>query len=426
MGRCSSCGFKSRRAAAFRYEATPGLGGEWRYCQVCGPTPLTVTERAQIKEEIRSIVIAGGLAILFVFFSRAPSLLVYAALVVCAPFVLAVHELGHAVAARLVGYEAVWIQYGFGPVRWRWRMLGFGIQVRRFAWGAGMTHMHRPDLAGWRLREALVDVAGSAVNIAFGIAFFMLGARLDAGPETPELAVSVCAALGIANIVTGLFNLIPSGGDGELSSDGRNLLKALFGKAEPIKPEVRALYRTLQHMNAREPVALIVAAKEGLKAYPDELYHLNCAYHGISQVEGDAAALAFASPYRQRVDFPADRLDERTRESQAWTRVNLAWSGIKLGLSNEAWVGRYAQDALAVAPYPAMQMTAGAWMIDTGRAPEGRPLMTEGVRQLGELAEKAEACRFLAMAARAAGEMETADDYEAIGRHLRSVTRRAA
>ena len=391
-----------------------------QYCLVCGPAEISATDVAQIKAEVQSMAFAAVFALFFLVLTQGtPSTGVIGGLLISAPLVLVVHELGHAITARLVGFEAVWIKYGHGPVRWRWRMLGFGVEVRRVMWGGGLTYLHDPSFGAQRWRRALVDIAGPAVNLVLGIGFLVLGAQLDGDSGLPGLVLSLVGGFAMANILTGLFNLWPSGPtpDGYYS-DGHNLWHGLFGERTAVTASDGDLLRTHSFMLAQDGPGVVQAASEGLGAAPEEFYHLSCALHWMSRLDGDEAALAFAAPHRPRVEAGANSTDVADQMHRAWVLANTAWCGVKSGRSGEAWVGRDLEGGALIADAAEYRLTKGAWLIETGETAAGADLLAVAVREVDDPVDKADACRFLGDARRRLGDPGLAEGYKAIGRHL--------
>ncbi|MCA9795947.1 MAG: site-2 protease family protein [Candidatus Eremiobacteraeota bacterium] len=142
-------------------------------------------------------------------------------MVVCLPLAAAIHELGHWLAARLVGFRPMSIHLGFGPLlfRWRWNELDINIYAMPFTGASACV------LAPGRLRRAVYVLGGLSANLA------VLGAtwpRL----QLFDQAISPLSALAAANLIQALATLTPvsyynDGQRGRLGWEAYALWKAL-------------------------------------------------------------------------------------------------------------------------------------------------------------------------------------------------------
>lgn len=146
---------------------------------------------------------------------------------------LLIHELGHAVCARLFGFPVTGVVVGFGRVIWAGEVRGVYVELRVFPL-EGFTSTYSPR--GARLKNAAVYFAGPGVELAAAaLALAVLGpARMFARSEA--VGVIALQSLALAAVIGAGFNLIPhhgrAGGFGQgrpIASDGLGILKSLFG-----------------------------------------------------------------------------------------------------------------------------------------------------------------------------------------------------
>ena len=153
---------------------------------------------------------------------------------------LAVHELGHALVARLVGVRIWGISVGKGPLLWRGMVGGCRVRLALLPI-AGSVQLLDADAkrigysirpGSWRFRwnpgawrAPAISMAGALSNLA-GAALVGWSAAL-AGP--PLLAYFASCLL-VANL-TGYFNLLPM-----FSSDGAHLLAHLSALRQHLEP----------------------------------------------------------------------------------------------------------------------------------------------------------------------------------------------
>lgn len=103
------------------------------------------------------------------------------------------HELGHAYAARWLGYPAGRVEVGFGP----------GIRLRNVTFRVipiQASVQILSDPSGWR--ASAIALAGPLASLLLGGALFALGAA-------PGLLHGLLRGVAGLNISIGLFNLLP-------------------------------------------------------------------------------------------------------------------------------------------------------------------------------------------------------------------------
>ena len=103
------------------------------------------------------------------------------------------HELGHACAARCLGYQAGRVEIGFGPgIRLR------NVTFRGIPIQAAVQILGNPT--GWR--ASAIALAGPVASLLLGSALLLLGAA-------PGLLHGLLQGIGGLNVAIGLFNLLP-------------------------------------------------------------------------------------------------------------------------------------------------------------------------------------------------------------------------
>ncbi len=137
-----------------------------------------------------------------------------------------VHELGHALSARALGWKVEAIDLGFGPVVRRTKVWGMPTTIRIFPL-VGLVQVRPLNLASARLKNALIYAAGPGVEllIAWVISAGLGAALLDA-PQTYLAAAAQGVAL--AALVGALLNLIPFSPHPGLVTDGMGILQSPF------------------------------------------------------------------------------------------------------------------------------------------------------------------------------------------------------
>ncbi len=124
------------------------------------------------------------------------------------PILLVLHEMGHALTARCLGWEVKLVSIGFGAVRWRTRWLGMPVEVRTFPI-SGFALPQPRDLIAPRLKTFLTYAGGPGVEIflVLGLAIIFTPATLltatDSVPIIATQSFCVAALMGI------FFTLLP-------------------------------------------------------------------------------------------------------------------------------------------------------------------------------------------------------------------------
>lgn len=147
------------------------------------------------------------------------------------PLVL-LHEFGHAVMAKWLGWKIERTVVGFGRVIYQGQLFGAPLEVRMVPI-EGFVQMQSLGQQGARIKNALVYFAGPGIEL---LLFLAIGLMLGWGnlflieDDYGKLALQSLAFAALAGAV---INLIPMGvvtKDGESPNDGLGILKSLFGK----------------------------------------------------------------------------------------------------------------------------------------------------------------------------------------------------
>jgi len=172
---------------------------------------------------------------------------------------LAVHELGHFLVARLVGWRVTDMVVGFGRELLRFRVGEMRVYVQLAPFGGYVIPSPR-DLSLPRLKSALIYASGPGAEALVAFSLYMADPELFPGPETVlRVAMrAVCYVVGISLF----FNLVPMPVGGGVN-DGLGILLSLGMRgrqlqARLIAPEQREAVRRLVLEDSR-------GALEGLR-----------------------------------------------------------------------------------------------------------------------------------------------------------------
>lgn len=214
---------------------------------------------------------------------------------------IALHELGHAAVAKLVGWDVEEMVVGFGPAAHRFEVLGVPVTLKTYPLGGWVRPVPR-DLSAVRLKSALVYAAGPSVELA--VVAVLLGAfgvdamltRTDAVPVIAAQAVSIAALLGAAS------NLVPRGVDtehGRSVTDGMGILSSFRRGPETYVAQVRDGWeRRIEDRSLLGDVDGTIAACEAAFDALGEDAHLRAAMNAALE-RLDAAAVGAAADGRR-------------------------------------------------------------------------------------------------------------------------------
>ena len=293
---CSVCGFQRDDRAFYRRARSGFLNLPRRVCGGCLPDRPTREDRATLAgfvlpQALWLIPIAyasqdGGLS--------GTSLVVAAAVsVLSLPVRVLIHELGHALMARVVGAGAVTVSVGGGPERRSLRWAGIRFRLHAYPFAGGRT-TYWLSTSRFRWRDAAVLVAGAGANVASGLAAVLLAYLLgEAESSAAQLALGGLTGFAVSSLWLAARSLMPTRGGStvaHLPSDGwllLQLLKPMLVISE--RDERVARVRTLNLAGLYEDVA-----RESLEAalLPSHSVWLwSAALAALSKSKGHRAAV---------------------------------------------------------------------------------------------------------------------------------------
>lgn len=139
---------------------------------------------------------------------------------------LVIHEAGHAVVARLCGWEVDRIVLGFGRTRWRLVVAGIPVEIKTLPL-SGFVLPRPRDLQSPRLKNALIYAGGPGFELLAALLVIGLTGPSTFFQPSESLPVIAAQAFGLAAAMGLVFTLFPyriSEGRGESWSDGMGIL----------------------------------------------------------------------------------------------------------------------------------------------------------------------------------------------------------
>ena len=405
--KCDSCGLESEFEEAFLKGRRFGLGRA-HYCPPCAS-----------KRDVRAVLFLLGFGILtsVVLKVAHPSLpltwaSVFRPLIVLLvlPILIVIHELAHALVARLLGMRVYSISIGLGKTLAEGRFLGMHWQWHALPL-AGGTSVAGPPGRLDRLKLWLTYLAGPGVHAVLVLAAMGLQQLLIVGESGSGLLLEASGLVYETNLVLLLFNLLPIQSPsslGPIGSDGWNLLKLPFANPDEIELRRSSYYvmEALEAIRRRDPTSARQWIDQAQRRFPASLPASTGLGYVLAKL-GDfdaarqifAAALAAGSAlkparryvllnniaYSHAILRDAERLDEADR------------------FSTEAY-----QNAPWMSPFVG---TRGTVLVALGRVEEGIALLRRAMETADDAGGKAENACQLAIAEVLHGDLISAQHY---------------
>lgn len=139
---------------------------------------------------------------------------------------LIIHEAGHAVVARLCGWEVDQIVLGFGRTRWRLMVAGIPVEIKTLPL-SGFVLPRPRDLQSPRLKNALIYAGGPAFELLAALLIIGLIGPATFFQPSESLPVIAAQAFGLAAALGLVLTLVPyriSEVRGESWSDGLGII----------------------------------------------------------------------------------------------------------------------------------------------------------------------------------------------------------
>ena len=363
----------------------PKTPGEARTVAVVG-TVLTVLLIAGILQEFQ----LENLAVLFLILFWIP--------------MLVVHELGHALMARALGWRVREIVIGFGQELWHWNIGETHIRVK-LAPVEGYVLPAPTGRDSLRLKSALIYAAGPGAELLILLALlaaFGMDTVFGGGGTLFEIAIQ---SLAIVILLGAGFNLLPFRvGNGV--SDGLGILSSPFMPESAI--ELRLMTFELQEIGRLLDKGDTAAALRGVESllaqYQDNksLLHMH-----IEVLSADG-----------RTDAARERLREQLRQESADQNAELHWLPLQAQVELDAIEPDYLtldlalQKSMAKMPKSAgLMILKGASLVRRGRYEDGGRWLADAWRGNDGSGDPATMLAWLTIAAKGCHQHEAAAHY---------------
>jgi len=341
---------------------------------------------------------------------------------------LVIHELGHALAAKLLGWRVHEIVIGFGRDLWRGQFGETRIKIKMAPIeGYILPAPVKPNHV--RLKSTLVYAAGPGAEL-FVLLVMILGFGWDTVfNSSNEVELVALQSLAYVILLGAGFNLLPFQSNGALS-DGLGIIASPFMPEESV--ELRLLTFELREIQNKiesgETSAALQMILPQLKRYPDNI--------SLQLLYGNALS-ADGQPEAARI-FVHDKL--RTLALAEGRRRS--WLHLQAQIELDAPDPNYftldaaLQKALQITPdAPDLIATKGASFVLRGRDEDGGNLLADAWRRHQDTGNDSEMLAYLTIAAHRHGDKKAATHFseaffqinqsKRLEKRVMSLTRRA-
>ena len=317
---------------------------------------------------------------------------------------LVLHELGHAIAARLLGWRVREIVIGFGRDLWKWQVGETRIRVK-LAPVEGYV-LPAPKSASYvRTKSMLIYAAGPGAELLLlGILIQIFGWEFIFGGSGDLLQVML-QSLAIAILLGAGFNLLPFSTDGAVS-DGLGIISSPFLSDASI--ELRLLTFELREMQAMldagDANRAVLSVKDYLGRFPSN----SALQHILVSALSTAGETEEAREYI-RAKLSDATLPEENRETWLYQQAR-----IELNAETPSWMvlDLALQKTLARSPRdPGLLATKGAALILRGQTQEGGEMLADVWRRNNGNVLDAEILAYLTIAAHNVGNRDATAEF---------------
>jgi len=245
---------------------------------------------------------------------------------------LAIHELGHASVARLLGWRVTDM------------VVGYGRELVRFRVGATLVRIQLAPIGGYvipsprnmslpRLKSALIFAAGPGAEVLVVLALLAFDSQLFSGEEDVQRVAlrAVAYVVGISLF----FNLVPLPLVGGVN-DGLGVILSLFlsprsFRARMLAPELMEATRCLIVEETQEAREILVEARK-LHGDDSRLVALSATVAAADGRHTEAQAMLEEADARAReeaLENPESRDSSSPYAFRAWTFLNLGDEGLR-------------------------------------------------------------------------------------------------
>jgi tetratricopeptide (TPR) repeat protein len=316
-----------------------------------------------------------------------------------------VHEVGHVIAALIVGWKPTSLKVGGGRGWTLFRIGGIQVELGPVLLG-GMVRALAPSASHFRLKDIILSIGGTVANICFALLIGGVLFGADRYGELPYWVQQMMIFLLVFNLLFIAHILIPRYNHIEghmVPNDARQILNMLRMTDAEVKSEARKHIRNLFNFylsrnRLAEIKALVVESPE---AFGSELDARSIWIHALLR-----------AGKREDAVKEIELLSKEGIPSMPRAEVldGLACISFYYGhpeLLDDSM--RYIDEAIAEAPdLITLKGTKGALLVETGRTEEGISMLEEVLNTTSALVDRVTSAYYLALACHKKGDSQQA------------------
>ena len=326
---------------------------------------------------------------------------------------LVVHELGHALAAKLLDWRVREIVIGFGRVLWQFQVGDTRVKIKLVPVEGYVLPSPRTP-SGIRLKSMLIYAAGPGAELLVLAALLLVFGWDTVFNDSSDLSLIALQSLAIVILFGAGFNLLPFRVEGAVS-DGLGIVSSPFISDESI--ELRLLTVELRDLHdalaTGDSARAMKSATELLQQFPHNA-HLQLLYgSSLAADRQDDTARGYVRKMLGDPKLP----DSRRR---AWLHLQ-AKTELDAAAPDYLTLDLALQKAFAITPRaPDLLATKGASLVLRGRTEDGGNMLADAWRRNDGSADDATMLAYLTIAAR---RMNNREAHEHFGHAFRQINR---
>lgn len=329
---------------------------------------------------------------------------------------LVVHESGHALVAKMLGWRVREIVIGFGRDLWQFHVGETRVKIK-LAPVEGYVLPAPMDAGHVRLKSMLVYAAGPGAELLVFAVMLVVFGWDTVFNDSNEVSLIALQSLAIVILYGAGFNLLPFRTEGAVS-DGLGIVSSPFMSDESI--ELRLLtfeLRELQKMlEIGQTKSGLESATSQLRKFPDNVYLQMLYGSALSADKQDNAARDFVRKKLEDGELPDG-------QHRAWLHLQ---ASIELDAAEPSYLtlDLALQGALKITPNaPDLIATKGASLILRGKNEDGGNMLADAWRRNDGSADDASMLAYLTIAAHRCGDRAAREHF---GRSFAQINRSAA
>jgi hypothetical protein len=333
-----------------------------------------------------------------------------------------VHELGHVGVARLLGMKVVRVVVGSGPILIVRQWHDVRLELRRFMLAGGMTFAYHQTASPKKWRQLALLLGGAGANfllLLFGTGILAVLISRSALPSS--FVIILAFGLLLSQIFAIIGNLFPwslrRGPPGRVK-DGRQIVNLLRAKDFPRQAqEASLLWHGMALLQSGRNAEAQSHFEQAHRLLPTNAMLFALLVHSAGKAAGPQVAVRHYAEH-------GGGFGSENEGANAWVQANVAWNAlltldpVLLLLADDL-----SQRSIASLPAaPDVQGTRGAVLVEMGQLERGLELLTEGIRGVAGMNDKARFAIFLARGESARGNFDWAAEFEKLSRHLSALS----